>query len=236
MPVHPNIRAVIFDMDGVLCASEPFIAKAGCRMFAESYGVRVTPEDFRAFVGTGEDRFLGGVAEKFGVALTLPRDKHRTYEIYLEIIRGRLQPVSGAKEFIAECRRCGLKLAVATSADHVKMAGNLREIGLPPETFDACVTGDDIQRKKPDPQIFQAAANRLGVFPAECLVVEDAITGVQAARASGARCLGLTTSFDAASLRQAGADWTAPDFMGIRIVDILSLAPINSRPPSTMSA
>ncbi|MCU0771137.1 MAG: HAD-IA family hydrolase [Verrucomicrobia bacterium] len=222
MSPGPDIRAVIFDMDGVLCESEPFIAEAACRMFAETHGVRVTPEDFRPYVGTGEDRFLGGVAEKFGVTLTLPRDKQRTYDIYLETIRGRMQPVRGVKEFIAECRRRGMKLAVATSADRVKMTGNLREIGLPPETFDACVTGDDIQRKKPDPQIFQLAASRLAVSPAHCLVVEDAISGVQAARAAGAKCLALTTSFDAAALQNTGADWTARNFADERVLNLFA--------------
>ena len=209
-------------MDGVLCDSEPFIAEAACRMFAETYGAQVTPEDFRPFVGTGEDRFLSGVAEKVGVTLTLPRDKHRTYEIYLEVIRGRLQPVRGAREFVAECRRRGLGLALATSADRLKMNGNLREIGLPPEAFDHCVTGDDIQRKKPDPEIFRVAAARLGLPPAACLVVEDAVTGVQAAAAAGAWCLALTTSFAAAALRTAGAHEVCADFTRLNLAEMLA--------------
>jgi beta-phosphoglucomutase len=207
-----RVRAVIFDMDGVLCDSEPFIAEAGCRMFLETYGLRVKPEDFRPFVGTGEHRFLGGVAEKFGIRLTQPRDKRRTYDIYLEIIRGRLQPVRGAKSFLSECRDRGVKIALATSADRVKMNGNLREIGVAPESFDACITGDDIQRKKPDPQIFLLAAERLGEEPQNCCVVEDAVSGVQAAKRAGARCLGLATIFDPATLLQAGADLTAGNF------------------------
>lgn len=218
---YPRLEAVVFDMDGVLCDSEPFIAEAAGRMFAETYGLPVTPEDFRPFVGTGEDRFLGGVAEKYGVTLALPRDKRRTYDIYLEIIRGRLQPVPGAKAFVEACRKRGLKLAVATSADRVKMNGNLREIGLPPETFEVCITGDDIQRKKPDPQIFQVAAARLGVQSTACLVVEDAVAGVQAAKSAGARCLGLTTTFDSARLRLAGADLTARDFTEVDLAYVL---------------
>jgi HAD superfamily hydrolase (TIGR01509 family) len=200
---------VIFDMDGVLCLSEPFIAEAGCRMFAEAHGVTVRLEDFVPFIGTGEDRFLGGVAAKYGVTLSMPRDKERTYAIYLDIIKGRLQPLSGVREFITGCRRRGLRLAVATSADRVKMDGNLREIGLPAETFDACVTGSEIVHKKPAPEIFLRAAEKLALPPSRCLVVEDAPNGIAAGKSAGSRCLGLTTSFDAATLTRAGADWIA---------------------------
>lgn len=205
------LRAIIFDMDGVLCDSEPFICEAACRMFLETYGRRVEARDFVPFVGTGENRYLGGVAEKYGIRLDIERDKARTYSIYLEIIRGRLRPYPGVREFIGECRRRGLKLAVATSADRVKLDGNLRELDLPPDTFDACVTGSEIGRKKPFPDLFLAAAQRLGVDPGRCVVVEDAPSGIRAARTAGARCLGLTTGFAATLLAEAGANWTAPD-------------------------
>jgi HAD superfamily hydrolase (TIGR01509 family) len=205
-----KLAGVIFDMDGVLVESEPFIAEAAVRMFAEK-GVAVRPEDFRPFIGTGEDRFLGGVAEAQGVTLDMPRDKARTYEIYLELIPGRLEPLPGVAEFIARCRARGPKLAVASSADRVKVEGNLRELGLPPGTFDAVVVGEDVARKKPAPDIFLEAARRLGLDPASCLVIEDAVSGVAAARAAGCRCLGLTTSFTSDQLMAAGAVWTAAD-------------------------
>lgn len=199
-------------MDGVLCLSEPFIAEAACRMFLETYGIRVQPEEFEPFVGAGEDRYLAGVAEQRGIRLMLPRDKIRTYELYLEVIRGRLQPVPGLHEFLNEARSKGHRLAIATSADEVKLDGNLRELGLRRGDFDAIITGDRVQRKKPAPDIFLAAAAALGLEPSSCLVVEDAVLGVRAAREAGARCLGLSTSFSGAELTKAGADWTAPDF------------------------
>jgi len=206
-----SFQGVIFDMDGVLCDSEPFICEAACRMFAERYGLQVCPEDFVPFVGAGENRYLGGVAEKCGVSLDIEADKARTYAIYLEIIRGRLAPLPGAREFIADCRRRGLKLAVATSADRVKMDGNLREIGIPAETFDVCLTGSEVTHKKPHPEIFLAAAAKLELPNSACLVVEDAPTGIRAGKAAGSRCLGLTTSFSAEELRSAGADYIASD-------------------------
>jgi HAD superfamily hydrolase (TIGR01509 family) len=204
------IRGIIFDMDGVLVASETLTADAGCRMFAETYNIRVDPREFEPFMGTGEDRYIGGVAETRGIKLTMPRDKIRMYTIYGEIARGQLAPLPGVNDFIAACRRRGLKLAVASSADMMKVEINLREIGVPASTFDAVLTGGDAVHKKPHPEVFLKAAARLGLAPTDCVVVEDAPSGVKAAKAAGGKCLGLTTSFDAATLRAAGADWIAP--------------------------
>lgn len=198
-------------MDGVLCDSEPFICEAARNMFAERYGVKASADDFLPFIGAGENRYLGGVGEKYGLKMDVESDKKRTYEIYLDIIKGRLKPVAGAVRFVGSCRLRGLKTALATSADSPKMEGNLREIGLPAESFDAVVTGSQVSRKKPDPEIFLTACRMLG-FPAKnCLVVEDAPNGVQAAKAAGSPCLALTTSFERQKLLQAGAGWVAAD-------------------------
>jgi HAD superfamily hydrolase (TIGR01509 family) len=202
------IQAVIFDMDGVLVDSERFICEAAMRMFAE-HGVAVQPEDFLPFVGAGENRYIGGPAEQHGFPLDLERDKARTYAIYDEIVRGRLQPLDGVHAFFDRCEDRGLRLALATAADEVKMLINLRELDLPPDRFDAIVHGLDVTQHKPEPEAFLLAAERLGVPPETCLVVEDAINGVRAAKNAGCRTLGLTTSFGADTLREAGADWTA---------------------------
>jgi HAD superfamily hydrolase (TIGR01509 family) len=195
-------------MDGVLVLSEPLLAEAAMQMFAEK-GYTVRHEDFRPFIGMGEDRYIGGVAEAHAIPIAPARDKARTYEIYLEHIKGRLKPLPGVLEFVAECRRRGLKLAVASSADAIKVEGNLNTIGLPPATFDVVVSGSDVGRKKPNPDIFLEASRRLELDPTSCLVVEDAISGVAAAKAAGARCLALTTSFSAEQLTQA--DWVVND-------------------------
>ena len=184
-------------------------------MFSEDYGLEVQPEDFKPFVGAGENRFVGGVAQKYACEIDLPRAKARTYDIYLEVIQGALPPLRGAVEFVNRCKAAGLKCAVATSADEVKLNGNLREIGLATETFDACVNGLEVERRKPHPDIFLLAAQRIGVPPEHCLVVEDAPNGIEAAKAAGALCLGLTTSFSAEVLKDAGADFTAGDLASV---------------------
>jgi HAD superfamily hydrolase (TIGR01509 family) len=217
------ILGVIFDMDGVLVDSEPFICEAACRMFAQVHGLTVQPGDFKPFVGTGEDRFIGGVAEKYGLLKRdAVADKATTYRIYLEIIKGRLAPLPGVVEFVKYLRQRGITTAVASSADLIKVKGNLTEIGLAPEAnFDAVVCGEDVVHKKPAPDIFQLAARRIGLGNAECIVVEDAPSGVQAAKAAGSRCLGILSSFDEQTLRVAGADWIAKDLSSAK--DLLQL-------------
>ncbi|MFP4105997.1 MAG: HAD family hydrolase [Phycisphaerae bacterium] len=217
-----KLRGVIFDMDGVLCDSEEYICQAARKMFQERYQTDVPPEDFLPFVGAGEDRYVGGPAEKHGLRIDLQADKARTYELYLEVIQGKMDPLPGVLEFVELMRMRGVKLAVATAADHVKMAGNLKEIGLPEDTFDAIVTGSDVERKKPNPDGFLLAAERLAIPAEECMVVEDAINGCKAAKAAGSVCLGLTTSFTDEQLIQAGADFTAPH-LGAVGPDIYSL-------------
>ena len=198
------IKGVLFDMDGVLVDSEPYICKAAIMMF-EELGIKVVPEDFHPFVGMGENRYIGGVAEHYGANVDIEKVKARTYEIYENIVIGNLVPLPGVHKFISECRNRGLRLALATSADRVKMEVNLREIGLTSETFHSIITGLDVVNKKPYPDIYIKAAERIGLYPRECLVVEDAVSGIKAGKAAGCRCLGLTTSFEAEVL--AEADW-----------------------------
>ena len=201
-------RGVIFDVDGVLVDSEPLINKSSFMMFTE-LGMKVDPADFNQFVGAGENRFIQGVADIYGYQIDVEQAKKRTYDIYLENIRGVLKPLPGVFEFIRTCRDRGKKIALATSADYCKLEGNLREINLPQTTFDAIVTGDDVAEQKPAPDIFRLAARRLGVKPEQCLVIEDAVNGVIAAQAAGARCLALTTTFTEVQLKNA--DYLAPN-------------------------
>jgi beta-phosphoglucomutase len=198
------IKGVLFDMDGVLVDSEMFICKAAILMFKER-GLDVKPEDFHPFVGMGENRYIGGVAEKYGFKIDIEKVKARTYEIYSNIVKGNLGSLPGAISFIARCRTKELKLALATSADRVKMEVNLKEICLSSDSFETIITGVDVERKKPYPDIYLKAAEGLGLLPEECLVVEDAVSGIRAGKKAGCRCLGVTTSFDAEALKEA--DW-----------------------------
>ena len=104
---------------------------------------------------------------------------------------------------VERCRQAGLGVAIASSADRVKIVANLLKIGLPVENWNALVTGEDVRRRKPAPEIFLTAATRLGRAPAECTVVEDALNGVAAAKAAGMRCIAVAQTFGAERLLEA---------------------------------
>jgi beta-phosphoglucomutase len=187
--------AVLFDMDGVLLDSEELIAQAARMMFMEMYSADIPRDVFYPYVGAGEDRFLGGPASERGLAIDIPAAKARTYEFYDELATQYLKILPGAVEYLHACRELGLKIALASAADLAKVSINLRILGLDAEFFDALVTGSDIERKKPFPDIYILAAKKVGVETGRCLVVEDAINGIHAGVSAGALCLGLTTSF-----------------------------------------
>jgi HAD superfamily hydrolase (TIGR01509 family) len=206
------IKGILFDMDGVLVDSESFICEAAIMMFKE-IGVKASTKDFYPFVGMGENKYIGGVADNHGVTIDIEKVKARTYEIYSVIAKDRLSPLPGAHEFIAECLDRGLKIALATSADRVKMLINLKEIGLDSETFHSIITGEDVVNKKPFPDIYIKAAKNIGLKPQDCLVVEDAVSGIKSGKSAGCKCLALTTSFKASDLIEA--DWICKSLLDV---------------------
>ncbi|MBA0816298.1 hypothetical protein Gohar_000977 [Gossypium harknessii] len=219
-----KVSAVLFDMDGVLCNSENPSRKAAVDVFAEM-GVQVTAEDFAPFTGMGEANFLGGVASVKGVKeFNTEAAKKRFFEIYLDKYAKPNSGIGfpGAFELINECKNKGLKVAVASSADRVKVDANLAAAGLPLSMFDAIVSADAFENLKPAPDIFLAASKILDVSPNECIVIEDALAGVQAANAAKMRCIAVTTTLTEETLKPAGPSIIRNDIGSVSLDDILS--------------
>jgi HAD superfamily hydrolase (TIGR01509 family) len=197
-----RIHAVIFDMDGVLVNSEPLINAAAIAMFKEK-GLVVQPEDFLPFVGAGEDRYIGGVAEKYHFPLDVPLAKKRTYEIYLALVPTQLEVFPGVHVLVKTCRQAGTRVAVASGTDRIKALASLQKIGLPEDQWDTVVTGGQVKNNKPAPDIFLITARKLGMEPAVCVVLEDSVNGVRAAKAAGMRCVAVAQTFPADRLWEA---------------------------------
>ena len=218
-----GIEAVLFDMDGVLCNSEKVSRQAGAETMQALYGIEVSPDEFIAFTGTGEANFLGGVAKTHGVDdFDVHVCKEKFFEIYLNkyAVPGSGIGYAGAKKLVQACRDTGLKTAVASSADLIKVHANLNAAEIPLDLFDAIVSADAFENLKPSPDIFLAAAKELGVSPESCLVIEDAIAGVQAARAANMRVLAVSTTLSRESLEEVAPDEIFSSIAEIGLKDV----------------
>lgn len=215
--------AVLFDMDGVLCDSEIASRNAAVCVFRRFYNVTVRAEDFAPFTGTGEANFLAGVAKVYKVAnFDAEVAKQQFFEVYHKHgYVNELRSFPGVDGLVRRVKQLGLKVAVASSADRVKVDANLSAIGLGAEQFDFVTCGDDIERKKPAPDVFLAAARGVGVAAARCVVVEDAEAGVVAAKRAGMRCVAVSTSLPGAALSAAGADVVRVEPALIEVRDLL---------------
>ena len=200
---------ILFDMDGVLVQSEHLMRKSAKLALLE-YGVTANDEDFTDFVGMGEDLFVGGVAEKHGVPYKSEM-KRRAYDIYINLVKYEIVRYDGVYPLLEFIRENRISSAVASSADRIKVDANLNAADIPPNMFKAIITGNDVTRKKPHPDIYLHTAEKLNADPENCLVVEDAISGLQAAKTANMKCAMVTTSFDRKTLEQYNPDYILND-------------------------
>jgi HAD superfamily hydrolase (TIGR01509 family) len=134
----------------------------------------------------------------------------------LRLLAEDMQPLPGVVGFLDSLCRLGIRIGLATSAGTRRAHGTLKDLGLS-HYFDAIVTGDEVVIGKPDPAIYLLVAERLNETPENLLAVEDAVSGVKAARAAGMRCVGIASAERAAPLRTAGADPVVPDFQSLSL-------------------
>lgn len=199
-------KAAIWDVDGTLVdtAKLHFQAwQAVCREqgrdftredFAATFGQR-NPEIIRTLFG---ERFTPEEIAAFG---------DRKEVLYRQEASKGVELLPGARRLVEDLHQAGFVQAIGSSAPRANLDLILRLTGIA-RFFDAVVSSEDTQRGKPDPQVFLVAAERLRIAPAHCVVFEDAVAGVQAARAGGMKCIAVRCvgHHSEASLRQAGAD------------------------------
>ena len=193
-------KAILFDMDGVLIESEFLMRHSAIQALAD-YGITAKHEDFLPFTGMGEDKFVGGVAEKHGHTYEFAM-KELSYDYYGQQVKDMTEVPVGIKEMLTTLHEKGLILAVCSAADLRKVKYNIQAIGVDESIFSALVTGSDVTRKKPFPDIYLEGARRVGIEPKDCLVVEDAISGIQAAHAAGMDAAAVPTTFSKEALLQ----------------------------------
>ena len=212
-----NYKAILFDMDGVLIESE-FLMRASAIHALAQYGIEAKHEDFVEFTGMGEDKFVGGVAEKYGHTYTFDM-KEKAYDYFGDHVTEMAHVPNGVKEMLLALHAKGFVMAVCSAADLRKVRYNIKAIGVDERIFSALVTGSDVERKKPFPDIYLEGARRVGIDPKDCLVVEDAVSGIQAAHAAGMDAVGVPTTFSKEELMER----VHPEYMLGEIKELTNL-------------
>ncbi len=186
------IKACIFDLDGVIVdtARYHFIA---WKALAEELGFDFTPEDNELLKGVSRMQSLeillelGGKQYPEQEKTAMAEKKNALYVRFIEKMTPE-EILPGVEEFLQEIRNCGIKTALGSASKNAPLI--LDRIGLA-GMFDVIVDGNSISEAKPDPEVFLKGAEKLGVMPEHCVVFEDAIAGVEAARNAGMYCVGI---------------------------------------------
>lgn len=182
-----SLRAVIFDMDGVLLDSEPIHFEATRALLAE-YGIEYSAASGDNFFGCTDREVFRVLKARYGLEMSEEELTEAWLSRVIPALPSRALPLAGVPEVLHELRRRGLRLALASASVPAVIAASLDALGVA-ALFEARVSGHDVENGKPSPDIFLEAARRLRLHPAECVVVEDSNNGLQAARSAGMRCV-----------------------------------------------
>lgn len=206
---HPDagpgveVAAVLWDLDGVLVDSEGLLFEAERLLLAE-HGAELTAEVKAGFIGLGGTEVLAALAGHFGLDADLPAWSARKLELVAELVPG-LQPFAPTAALVRALAEAGMPMAVASGSPADAIDRSLRIVGLA-DLLPVRVSVDQVAAGKPAPDVFLAAADRLGVPPERCVVIEDAVPGVLAAKAAGMRFIAIPSVTDPLDPRFEDAD------------------------------
>ena len=205
-------RAVLFDMDGVVIDTRQSIVEFW-QVVAAEQGVMLTTDDF--------DRYIHGVPLTHTLKALFPNLPPEPDLAFLDRItryeRGlRYTEIAGVRSFLQSLKAAGVRTALVTSGMGWKVDEVVRQLALS-GLFDVVVTAADIERGKPDPACYLAAAAKLEVAPADCVVFEDAVSGVRSAVAAGMVCIGVQSGHLAEVLVAEGVRHVIQDFTHARL-------------------
>jgi len=212
-----GIRAVVFDMDGVLINSHP-AHLAAWKAFLGSVGREVSDHEL-SFILEGRTRseilrrFLGELPDH-----ELLQYGKRKDQIFRQM-EHEIPAVPGVVDFIRELDRRGVRTAIATSASEIRTLATIERMGLA-EHFETVITSSDVTAGKPDPMVYRLACERMEVAPARALAFDDAPAGIQSARSAGLRCIGVSSNGWTRRLLETGAERVIPDFAGLSLASL----------------
>lgn len=213
-------QAVIFDMDGVICHTNPFHSQA-FRIFFEKRNLFPTEEEFMLHMygknnGYILSHFLGRKIE--GQELLELEDEKES--LFREIYQFHVDPIPGFLEFFHQLRASGIKTGVATSAPFANLELIAGKLDLFPH-LESALASEHVSKHKPDPEVYLKTAKNISVDPGRCVVFEDSFSGVSAAKNAGMKVVGVLSSHSIAELPIC--DFYIDNYTGLEVERVLSL-------------
>ena len=212
-------KAVIWDMDGVIADTAPYHFRAWRDVFRQN-GAEYTEAAFKKNFGKRNDAIIKNILGEDIPQSRIEAIAQEKEEIFRRGAAGNINPLPGVIELLNSLNDSGFHQALGSSAPRENIQLIIRELGIV-ECFQIIVSGRDVKEGKPNPQGFLMAAKKLNVSPADCVVIEDAIAGVAAAKSAGMKCLAVTNTNPKGSL--AEADLVVDTLEGITAIDITGL-------------
>jgi len=214
--------AVLWDLDGVLVDTSQYHFAAWRRLLAE-FGKQLSESEFRATFGLRNTeilpRWLPNLSHEEVEELSKRKESY-----FQEVLPERIPMLPGAERLVRELAARGIAQAVASSTPRANLEAILSRLRLPISVW---VAAEDVARGKPAPDVFLEAAERLGMPPHRCVVVEDAVAGVEGAHRAGMACLAVATTWPRDQLR--GADRVVESLEEVSVEDLRRLAPRGRR-------
>jgi HAD superfamily hydrolase (TIGR01509 family) len=187
--MESRIKGVIFDLDGTLIDSEENYYESD-KILLSGFGIGFTQEDKKKYVGTGNMSMMQDIKKRYGLADSAEDLLKKKNDIYLGIALKKTRVFPEMMRFLRLLREDGYSTAVASGSSPVILSKLLAKLDLE-SCFDAVVSSEDVERGKPEPDIFLEAAKRLGLGPESSAVVEDSVYGVMAAIRASMACIAV---------------------------------------------
>lgn len=199
--VNPSKRAIIWDMDGVIADTALFHFKAWEEILARRK-ISLSWDLFISMFGMRNDTFVRKLLGEKIAEKEIPAIVQEKESLFKEKARHHVKPFPGVINLLEAVKKGNFKQALASSAPRENIDFILQELKIE-DLFHCTVSGHEVSKGKPDPQIFLLAAEKMGVVPSDCDVIEDSPYGIRAARAAGMSCLAVSNTHNAKDLKQA---------------------------------
>ncbi|WP_238806940.1 HAD family hydrolase [Emticicia aquatica] len=186
--------AVIFDMDGVICDTNPYHSLAW-KAFLEKFGITSSEEEFIAHMyGKSNSYILKYFFKREIIGEEFAQMEFEKEALFREIYAAHVTPIAGLIEFIEDLKANGVKMGIATSAPYLNMELILSILPLR-DKMQSLLASEDVSSHKPNPEVYLKSASNLDISPERCVVFEDSFSGVTAGKAAGAKVVGVLSTY-----------------------------------------